>query len=126
MARPFHGSVVLDDGTRWEARDYLAVAAGTIAQVGLNFKPFHRYDERPGIFHILGIHTSPLGFVHDLPRIHRAEPMRPGKTYDALCRRAIVRAAGDRMRYMIDGDLHEGPREIEVTIGPQVKLVVVR
>jgi hypothetical protein len=30
------------------------------------------------------------------------------------------------MRYMIDGDLHEGPREIELTIGPRVKLVVVR
>ncbi len=126
MAAPFRGSVSLDDGTTWEERDYLAVAAGTIAHIGLNFKPFRRYDEQPGHFHILGIHASPVGFVIDLPRIHRAEPMRPGKTYDGLCRRAIVRAAGERMRYMIDGDLHEGPREIEVTIGPRVRLVVVR
>jgi diacylglycerol kinase (ATP) len=128
MAAPFRGSVLLEDGVSWEERDYLAVAAGTIAHIGLNFKPFHRYEERPARFHILGIHTSPLGFVTDLPRIHRMEPMRPGKAHDAISARAVVRAAqGDaHMRYMIDGDLHEGPREIELTIGPRVKLVVVR
>jgi diacylglycerol kinase family enzyme len=129
MAKPFRGSVSFDDGTRWEARDYLAVAAGTIAHVGLNFKPFHRYDEQPGSFHILGIHASPVRFVHELPRIHRAEPMRPGKAYEALSSHVIVRSAepGDAvLRYMIDGDLHEAFGEIEVSIGPRVKLVVVR
>src|SRR3974390_3108860 len=29
MAAPFRGSVGFEDGTRWEARDYLTVAAGT-------------------------------------------------------------------------------------------------
>lgn len=126
MARPFRGSVVFDDGTRWEERDYLTVAAGTIAHIGLNFKPFYRYDERPARFHMLGIHASPVEFVKDLPRIHRAEPMRPGKTYEAVPSRAVVRAAERTMRYMIDGDLHETTGELEVSIGPRVRLVVVR
>lgn len=133
MARPFRGSVVLDDGTggpphetRWEERDYLAVAAGTIAHIGLNFKPFHRYDERPGAFHMLGIHASPVAFVQELPRIHRCEPMRPGKTYEAVATRAFVRSADGVLRYMIDGDLHEAEGELEVAIGPRVRLVVVR
>ncbi len=126
MARPFRGSVTLGDGTSWEERDYLAVAAGTISHIGLNFKPFHRYDELPGRFHMLGIHTSPWGFVKDLPRIHRGDPMRPGKTFDALLKRAFVRSADGHMRYMIDGDLHEARGDVEVTVGPKVKLVVVR
>ncbi len=126
MARPFRGSVVLEDGTRWEERDYLTVAAGTIAHIGLNFKPFRRYDEKTGRFHMLGIHTSPVGLVRDLPRIHRAEPMRPGKAYEALSTRAVVRSADGIVRYMIDGDLHETRGELEVTIGPRVRLVVVR
>src|SRR5262249_11073026 len=66
MCAPFHGSVELDDGTVWEARDYFSVAAGTIDQIGLNFRPFRRYEEKPGVFHMLGIHTSPMGFVYDL------------------------------------------------------------
>jgi diacylglycerol kinase family enzyme len=126
MARPFRGSVELEDGTRWGERDYLAVAAGTIAHIGLNFKPFRRYDEQPGVFHMLGIHASPVGFVKELPRIHRGEPMRPGKTYESLSRRAVVRSADGVLRYMIDGDLHETQGELEVSIGPRVKLVVIR
>lgn len=126
MAKPFRGSVTLGDGTSWEERDYLAVAAGTIAHIGLNFKPFHRYDEAPGHFHLLGIHTTPWSFVKDLPRIHRGEPMRPGKTFEALLKRTVVRSADGHMRYMIDGDLHEARGDVEVTIGPKVKLVVVR
>jgi len=126
MAKPFRGSVKLGDGTSWEERDYLAVAAGTIAHIGLNFKPFHRYDELPGRFHMLGIHTTPWSFVKDMPRIHRGEPMRPGKTFDAILKRAVVRSADGHMRYMIDGDLHEARGDIELAIGPKVKLVVVR
>lgn len=130
MARPFRGSVSLDEGTadatEWGERDYLAVAAGTIPNIGLNFRPFHRYAEQPGHFHMLGIHASPMGFVKELPRIHRQQPMRPGKTYEAVARRAAVRSAERPVRYMIDGDLHETRGDIDVTIGPRVKLVIVR
>jgi diacylglycerol kinase family enzyme len=124
MARPFRGSVTLDDGTVWEERDYLAIAAGTIDQIGLNFRPFRRFDERPATFHALGIYTTPFGFVCDLPRIWRSEPIRPGKTYEACEARMRVRSADGVMRYMIDGDLHEHPGEVEVSIGPRVKIVV--
>jgi diacylglycerol kinase (ATP) len=130
MARPFRGSVELEDGTSWPERDYLTVTAGTIEHIGLNFKPFRRYDERPSAFHILGIHASPPSVVRELPRIHRGEPMRPGKAFEGLASRAIVRSgrASEPMRYMIDGDLHETSEshELELAIGPRVKLIVLR
>lgn len=126
MAAPFRGSVVLDDGQTWEERDYLAVAAGTIAHIGLNFKPFYRFGERPNAFHILGIHTSPVSFVQELGRIHRGDPMRPGKAYEALSSRVVIRSAAGRVDYMIDGDLLESPGELEMSIGPRVKLVVLQ
>jgi diacylglycerol kinase (ATP) len=126
MAKPFRGSVVLDDATRWDERDYLAVAAGTIPNIGLNFRPFYRYAEQPGHFHVLGIHASPVAFVKELPRIHRAEPMRPGKTYEAVASHAVVRSADGTVRYMIDGDLHEARGDLNIGVGPRVKLVIVR
>jgi hypothetical protein len=64
--------------------------------------------------------------VRELPRIHRAEPMRPGRADDAVASRAVVRSSDGVMRYMIDGDLHETPGDLEVSIGPRVRLVVVR
>jgi diacylglycerol kinase family enzyme len=124
MARPFRGSVLLEDGTRWEERDFLAVAGGTIDQIGLGFRPFYRYEERPAAFHVLGITTSPLGFVRELPRVWRAEPMRPGKTLEACVSRAVISSHDGVMRYMIDGDLHETRGDLEVTVGPRVKIVV--
>jgi hypothetical protein len=127
MARPFRGSVLLgdaNDGARWEERDYLSVAAGTIDQIGLNFRPFRRYGERDAAFHALGIYASPFQFVCDLPRIWRAEPMREGRAFEACESRMLVRSADGVMRYMIDGDLHERRGEVEVTIGPRVKIVV--
>jgi diacylglycerol kinase family enzyme len=124
MAEPFRGSVELDDGTHWPERDYLTVTAGTIAHIGLNFKPFCRYNERPAVFHMLGIHASPVSVVQELPRIHRGEPMRPGKAYEGIASAAVVRSASGPVRYMIDGDLHESEGELEIAIGPRVKLIV--
>ena len=124
MAEPFRGTVELDDGTIWDERDYLSVAGGTIDQIGLNFRPFHRYDEDPGTFHVLGIHTSPMGFVGQLPRIWRAAPMQPGHTYDATTTSVIVRSPKSPIRYMVDGDLHECDGPLHVSIGPRVRIVV--
>jgi diacylglycerol kinase family enzyme len=124
MAQPFRGSVTLDDGTEWEERDYLAVAAGTIEHIGLNFKPFYRYDQRPSAFQVLGIHASPVAFVQELPRIHQSLPMRSDKTYDALASHMVVRSGVGPMRYMIDGDLHESTGSaVAVSIGPRVRLL---
>jgi diacylglycerol kinase family enzyme len=125
MAEPFRGSVTLDDGTTWEERDYLSIAAGTIDQIGLSFRPFYRWAERPDSFHLLGIFASPFQFVLDLPRIREGRPMRPGRTYDATPSRATLRSTQSVTRYMIDGDLHEAKGEIEVSIGPKVAIVLV-
>jgi hypothetical protein len=124
MAEPFRGSVEIGDGTVWPERDYLAIAGGTVDQIGLNFRPFYRYAERPNTFHILGIYTSPMGFVRQLPRIWRAAPMQPGHTYEAVTDRAVIHSPRAPLRYMIDGDLHECSGPLYVSIGPRVRIVV--
>ena len=112
--------------TVWETlqRDYLSVAGGTVDQIGLNFRPFYRFAEKPNAFHVLGIHTSPMGFVSQLPRIWRASPMKPGHTYEAVTTHATIRSPRAPLRYMIDGDLHECGGPLHVSIGPRVRIVV--
>jgi diacylglycerol kinase (ATP) len=128
MAAPFRGTVTLDDGTRWLERDYLAVAAGTIAQIGLDFKPFYRFAEGSrdggGAFHVLGIHASPTAFVLELPRVHRGRPMRAGRAYDSVSTGMLVESTRGPVRYMIDGDLHVSESPVRVTMAPRVRLVV--
>jgi hypothetical protein len=124
MARPFRGSVELPGGATWPTQNYLAVAAGTIAHIGLNFKPFHRFAEQDGHFHALGIHASPLAFVRELPRIHAGRPMRPGRAREALTSSMTLRSDDGVVRYMIDGDLHEHRGAVALGIGPRVRLLV--
>ncbi len=122
MTRPIEVEVETDTGERWERQPFFAVAAGTIQELGLGFRPFHRANEIRGSFHLLGIQTNAMGFVTELGRIHRAEAMSPGKYTDALVRRATVRGTGP-MRYMIDGDLFEHPtNEGTLRIGPVVRI----
>ena len=124
MARPFRGQVHLDDGSSWPERDYISVAGGTIDQIGLDFKPFFRFGERPGAFHLLGIHTTPTGLVRELPRIWRGQPMRAGRAYDATPTSAVIESADGVIGYMIDGDLHECRGELRLSVGPRVRIVV--
>lgn len=124
MAAPFRGSVEVDGQVVWPERDYLAIAGGTVDQIGLNFRPFYRYGERDSSFHVLGIYTSPLGFVGQLPRIWRAAPMAAGHTYDAVTSTAVIRSSTGSIRYMVDGDLLECDGALHVSTGPRVRIVV--
>ena len=123
MVRPIDVEVVTDTNERWPMQSFFSVAAGTIQDIGLGFRPFHRANEIRGSLHLLGIRTTAMGFVTDLARIHRAEPMSPGKSIDALVRHAVIHSREPTMRYMIDGDIVEHPsNELTVRIGPAVRI----
>ncbi len=127
MAEPVVGSVEFPEAAgdpEWPEREYLTIAGGSIDQIGLNFRPFHRFGERPMAFHILGIHTTALELVGQMPRIFCAAPMSPGHAYEALTSRAVVRSPHRPLRYMIDGDLYLCDGSLEVSIGPRVRIVV--
>ena len=155
MAKPFRGSATLQTeptgqlAVEWPERDYLAVAAGTVAHIGLQFAPFHRFDESANhrTFHALGIYATAAQFVGELPRVWRGVPMREGRAFDAVTARMVLRA-GQRtgeelapLRYTVDGDLHEAAAplasrvpdaspsaplraSVEVSGGPRVRLLV--
>ncbi len=124
IQEPFIGSVELPSGERWDERPYLAIACGALEQIGLGFKPFHRSGERPGCFHILGVHAGPMKVVTDLPRLWSGRGFR-----DAVATQAVVPYArlhsSTPIRYMIDGDLYQGTeRELEIGAGPSVSFLV--
>lgn len=125
--RPIEAEVTTNAGDHWPEQPFFTIAAGTIPDIGLGFRPFHRAEQVPGTFHLLGIQTSPVGFVLDLPRIHRAQGMSPGKSRDVLAREATVRTRGPSLRYMIDGDVLESPRaEMTIRMGPEVRIATMQ
>ncbi len=124
VAPRWEGRVTFDDGASFPDRDYLAIACGTVDQIGLGFRPFYRYDEAPESFHLLGITTTPFGCVSRLPAIWRGRPMGSRHALEKVARRAVLEARSGVNDYMCDGDLftREGP--LELSTGPRVRILV--
>jgi diacylglycerol kinase family enzyme len=124
VAERWQGSVTLDGNRVFPERDYLSIAAGTVDQIGLGFRPFYRSGHVPGRFHILGIHTTALGFVRKLPDIWRARPMGEEHTYEHLAEHAVLEAKDGVVRYVLDGDVHEHKGPLDMSTGPRVRIIV--
>lgn len=122
MFRRFRGRVLVE-GVAWPADDYTGIVASTIEQVGLGFRPFVRCEERPFSFHLLGITAGAVGFALELPQIWLGRPLNGAKILDAVCAQ-VVFEADEPLRYIVDGDTHEGEHRLELGLGPRLRLVV--
>jgi len=122
IAKPFVAQLVVD-GERWAERSYLSVAAGTVPQIGLGFRPFYRVDEREDAFHLLGIHTSAVGFVLALPKVRVGRAMGDAKVREALACELVVTTPDGVVEFTVDGDLHRVEGPLRVRLGPRVEIL---
>jgi diacylglycerol kinase (ATP) len=126
LTRRFWARVTVD-GDRWAREDFLTVAAASVEQIGLGFKPFYRVHE--GLRHeggerfpVIGIHArSALDLVLELPRIYRGQPIRRDKVIDVLAREVVFEA--DEIDYMVDGDTYKARGSLRVALGPRLRIV---
>lgn len=124
VAARWEGRVQFDDGTSFPDRDYLAIACGTVDQIGLGFRPFYRFEEQPGSFHMLGIHTTPFGCVRKLPVLWRGRAMGEDYAFEKVTRKAVLEARSGVVEYMCDGDLFRSEGPLKLTTGPRVRILV--
>jgi hypothetical protein len=114
------------DGKRWEcpsANGYTTIAAGTVAQAGLGFRPFPRADERADAFHLLAVHSAATATLRVLPRVHRGEQIPPSSARDALATEARLKGTDGPLRYMLDGELAESKDTLVLRAGPMVRVL---
>ncbi len=114
---------VVADGEEWPADAFLTVMAGSIPEMGFGFEPFARCDEQPGFFHAVGITGSPAQVVLSLPRVWLGRPWRRRLALDSVTRELVVETTAP-LRFTIDGDLYQAHREVRVTTGPGVSIIV--
>jgi diacylglycerol kinase family enzyme len=109
----------------WGRGPYLTVAAGTVDQVGLGFRPFHRAFERSDAFHLLALGASASQTLRALPRIHRGRPLAPSLATDSLVREATLTAdtPDAPIRAMVDGDRFEVRGLLRLRVGPSVRIL---
>lgn len=122
ITRPVRAVVTVDDEELPERR-FLAVGAGAVADVGLGFRPFFRAMVVARHLHGVFVASSAFRFAFELPGIWLGRPMRHPLNRDRVLRRLHLRSE-EPITYMVDGDLHVGPPTLEVTVGPELEIVV--
>lgn len=121
LMRPVRCAVQVGD-ERWEEQDWLAITAGTVDDIGLRFRPFFLAPSHPGHIHVLGLGGGPMGLVRSLPRIRFARPVVEPGIRSALVSRFRVEGR-EALDFMVDGDFHRGAQSLEVSAGPEVRLL---
>lgn len=113
---------VASDGDEWPDAGYLALVAGSTPELGFGFRVFSRCAEQPGFFHAVGVIATPLQLALALPRIHAGRPWRRRLAQDEVARE--LRVEGEALRYTVDGDLYGPARQVRISTGPGVELVL--
>jgi len=105
------------------SRTFLTVAAATVPQIGLGFKPFHRNLEPPYGLALLGFYGTLKALIKQLPRVYRGRPMPARLCIDVSVKSFTLRAQ-QALDYTIDGDLYTSSGELEVSLGPTLPLLM--
>lgn len=113
---------LLVDGRPGPFDAYTVVYASTIEDIGLGFRPTYRAREQAGRFHVFAASIGALAFIARLPAIRLARPTRSRRVHDVLAAQLRVEFR-DPTFYMIDGEIMEPTTELDVRLGPVVRVI---
>ena len=122
LTRPFHGTLTLGD-QRWGPRDFTAIAAGTVEQIGLGFRAFPLSRRHPGSIHVVGVTGSVVDLALELPAIYLGKGVRRPGNFDEHGAAFRIESP-ESMGFMIDGDFHTAERAIHVARGPELSFLL--
>jgi diacylglycerol kinase family enzyme len=120
-----HDLEVRFEGGSWEPRDYVTVGAGTVAQAGLGFQPFHRAPKTERAFHLLAIKGGPARIAADLPSIWLGHGMSARTAYETTTSWAELRTREPAFGYFVDGDLLTAGPSLRLELGPLFRVLCI-
>jgi diacylglycerol kinase family enzyme len=110
------------DGQPWQQGAYRAVMGGSVAQVGLGFRPFAAIGERTDVFALVALFGPAHKLVTRMPRAFRGEHMGDDVGTMALCRSASLEAEEGTLHYFTDGELLAAEGSLELQLGPTIRV----
>lgn len=123
LTRPWEGTLTLD-GERWPHDRWVAVAIGTIEQMGLGFRVFHLLERSPDRLQVVGLAGSVTDLARELPSVYRGRGVhRPGDRTEVGSE--LVLEGTEAQAIMIDGDFYIAHRgRVRYTLGPEVRFLM--
>ena len=121
VTEPWRGEVHVD-GVVWPHDVWSAVAIGSVEQMGLGFRVFHRLADCPDHFQIVGVGSSVATLAMGLPALRQGRGLAGRDNYTDIAKEVILVGAPDAP-LTIDGDLYRAPTgRVRYTVGPKVTM----
>ncbi len=111
------------DGKPLPYENLAAMAASTVSQIGLNFKAFHRWNEKPHTFHLIAVLCSPIALTTSFPKIYMGKKISDKKMLDMVASELVCETQGT-MGYTLDGENFEVENRLVLTTGPRLEIIV--
>ena len=116
-----NGQVIVD-GERWPFRNYSAVYASSVSEMGLNFKVFY-YAKEPDKFHAIGFSLPLRSILRYVPSMFLGRPSGCPDLIEKPAREMIVELE-EPLGYTIDGDMHPPCSKFHIKTGPRLDIIV--
>lgn len=125
LMRPWRGHISVD-GHTWAGDAWVAIAIGTVEEMGLGFKVFNRVAAHPTKMQVVGIGSSVARLVAELPRLYAGYGPRHRANHSQLGEDLILQGT-EPFPLMVDGDLYaaSGGR-VRFRLGPRVTMLLPR
>jgi diacylglycerol kinase family enzyme len=114
---------VILDGKEIDHDCFAAMAASTVSEIGLRFKPFFRCEEKPGSFHVLAAISSPFSMVLSLPKAYVGKKISERKMIEFVASDMVIESQKP-IKYTLDGENYQTGNTLHITMGPRLELVV--
>jgi diacylglycerol kinase family enzyme len=118
ITRPAPTAVRFRQG-EWPSRAYLSIAAGTVADVGFGFQPFHRAFASEDSFQLLAIRGSARDVLRSLPDLQRGRGFGEQVAHQVSTDYAELHAEQGYIEYSVDGDIDTRQGSLSLALGPR-------
>ncbi len=116
-----YAAEVTVDGKKWPFKNYSALYAGAVNQLGLGFKVFH-YSTEPKKFHAIGFSLPARNVLRYVPAMALGKPTGCDELIEQAASEMILKFE-EPQPYTIDGDMLSPASEIIVRNGPRLKII---
>lgn len=113
---------VIANGHTWPYENYSAIYAGSVSQLGFNFRVFY-HAGKPNVFHGIGFSLPPRNVLRYVPRMYLGKPSGCPDLFEEPCQEMEVRLKKPQ-GYTIDGDMYEPEDRFRITPGPILEAIV--
>jgi diacylglycerol kinase family enzyme len=123
LFRRFKARVFLN-GEELECNDLLGILAGTVEDIGMGFRVLSCEKTVRGTFRVIATGVKPFTLARNILALKKGRVLDHPLHYDSQVK--TLRIVSDTpFDYTMDGDIYFADRELEVEVGPEVKLVSV-